>query len=164
MGGPARGLGPEKLRVGAGGGGRVRRFRGACGAQEDRAVTERHDAAMEECGPGGPEGPRGGSVEPTAGQDVGFSVESGEVAAGAGVVLRGEPGFVHAEGGGEEGCPVRDGEGGSRGCTAGEVAELRGGGVGGEEGLAGPAAEGKHGGYLGDPLGVRGVTAEGVEA
>ena len=103
-------------------------------------------------------------MEPTAGQNVGFGVEGGEVAAGAGVVLRGEPGFVHAEGGGEEGRPVRDGEGGSGGWTAGEVTELGGGGVGGEEGLARPAAEGEHGGYLGDPLGVRGVTGEGVEA
>ena len=38
---------------------------GACGVKEDRALMERHDAAVEECGPG--EGPRGGGVEPAAG-------------------------------------------------------------------------------------------------
>ena len=86
------------------------------------------------------------------------------MAGGAGVVLRGELGLVHAEGGGEEGRPVRDGEGGGGGRAAGEIAELGGGGVRGEEGFAGPAAEGKHGGYFGDPLCVGGVAGEGVEA
>ena len=109
MGGPARGLGPEKLRVGAGGGVRIRCLCGAGGAEEDRAVTEHHNAAVVECGP--EEGPRGGGAEPTAGQVVGFGVEGGEVIAGAGVVLCGEPGFVHAEGGGEKGRSVRDWEG-----------------------------------------------------
>ena len=51
------------------------------------------------------------------------------MADGAGVVLRGEPGLVHAEGGGEEGRPEWDGEGGGGGRAAGEVAELGGGGV-----------------------------------
>ena len=46
------------------------------------------------------------------------------MAGGAGVVLCGEPGLVHAEGGGEEGSPVWDGEGGGGGRAAGEVAEL----------------------------------------
>ena len=103
-------------------------------------------------------------MEPTACQVVGFGVEGGEVAAGAGVVLCGEPGFVHAEGGGEKRCPVWDGEGGSGGRATSEVAEHGGGGVGGEEGLAGLAAEGEHGGDLSDPLGVCGVAGEGVEA
>ena len=79
-------------------------------------------------------------------------------------MLCGEPGLVHAEGGGEEGSPVWDGEGGGGGRAAGEVAELGGGGVRGEEGCAGPAAEGEHGGYLGDPLRVGGVAGKGVEA
>ena len=162
VGGPAWGVGPEELCVGASGGGYVRRFRGAGGAQEERAVTERHDVAVVERGPR--DGPRGGCVEPAAGQVVGLGVEGGEVAAGAGVVLCGEPGFVHAEGGGEKGRPVWDGEGGSGGRATSEVAELGGGGVGGEEGLAGPAAEGEHGGDLGDPLSVSGVAGEGVEA
>ena len=65
MRGPARGQGPEVLRVGAGGGGSICCLCGARGAQEDRAFTERPDAAVEECGPG--EGPRGGGVEPAAG-------------------------------------------------------------------------------------------------
>ena len=121
-----------------------------------------HDAAVVQCSPR--EGPRGGCVEPAAGQVVSFGVEGGEVAAGAEVVLRGEPGFVHAEGGGEKGRPVWDGEGGSGGRATGEVAELGGGGVGGEKGLAGPAVEGEQGDYLGDPLGLRGVAGEGVEA
>ena len=82
----------------------------------------------------------------------------------AGVVLSGEPGFVHAEGGGEEGRSVRDGEGGGGGSAVGEVAELVGGGVRGEEGIAGPSSEGEHGGYLGDPFCVGGVAGEGVEA
>ena len=51
--------------MGAGGGGRVRCLCGARGAQEDRAVTEHNDAAVEERGPG--EGPWGGGVEPAAG-------------------------------------------------------------------------------------------------
>ena len=51
------------------------------------------------------------------------------MAGGAGVVLCGEPGLVHAEGGGEEGSPVWDGEGGGGGRAAGEVAELGSGGV-----------------------------------
>ena len=79
-------------------------------------------------------------------------------------MLCGKPGLVHAEGGGEEGRWIRDGEGGGGGRAAGEVAELGGGGVGGEERFAGPAAEGEHGGYLGDPLGVGGMVGEGVEA
>ena len=37
----------------------------ARGAKEDCALMERHDAAVEECGPG--EGPRGGGAEPAAG-------------------------------------------------------------------------------------------------
>ena len=148
--------------VGAGGGGRIRCLCGARGAKKDCALMERHDAAMEERGPG--KGPRGGGVEPAAGQGVGLGVEGGEEAGGAGVVLPGEPGLVHAEGGGEEGHPVRDGEGGGGGRAAGEVAELGGGGVRGEEGLAGPATEGEHGGYFGDPLCVGGVAGEGVEA
>ena len=37
----------------------------ARGVKEDCALMERHDAAVEECGPG--EGPRGGGVEPAAG-------------------------------------------------------------------------------------------------
>ena len=65
MGGPARGQGPEELRVGAGGGGRIRCLCGGREAQEDRAVTERNNAAVEERGLG--EGPRGGGVEPAAG-------------------------------------------------------------------------------------------------
>ena len=65
MGGPAWGLGPEKLCVGAGGGSCVPCFRGAGGAQDERAVTERHDAAVVERGLG--EGPQGGRVEPAAG-------------------------------------------------------------------------------------------------
>ena len=39
-------------------------------------------------------------------------------------MLCGEPGFVHAEGGGQEGRPVWDGEGGSGRRAVGEVAEL----------------------------------------
>ena len=143
-------------------GGCVRRFRGAGGAKEERAVTERHDAAVVECGPA--EGPRGGYVEPTAGQIVGFRVEGGEVAARAGVVLCGEPCFVHAEGGGEKGRPVWHGDGGSGGRATSEVAELGGAQVGGKQGLASPAAEGEHGGDLGDLLGVSGLAGEGVEA
>ena len=65
MGGPAWGQGPEVQRVGAGGGGRIRCLCGACGVNEDCALMERHDAAVEECGPG--EGPRGGGAEPAAG-------------------------------------------------------------------------------------------------
>ena len=125
MGGPAWWLGPEKLCMGADGGGCVRRFRGTGRAQEERAVTERHDAAVVECGPG--DGPRGGCVEPAAGHAVGFSVEGGEVCAGAGVVLCGEPCFAHAEGGGEKGRPVWDGEGESGGRATSEVAQLGGG-------------------------------------
>ena len=65
MGGPARGQGPEELRGGAGGAGRVRCLCGARGDQEDCALTEGNDAAVEERGLG--EGPRGGGVEPAAG-------------------------------------------------------------------------------------------------
>ena len=86
------------------------------------------------------------------------------MAGGAGVVLCGEPGLVQAEGGGEEGSPVWDGEGGGGGRAADEVAELGGGGVRDEEGCAGRAAEGEHGGYFGDPLCVGGVAGKGVEA
>ena len=110
VGGRARGLRPEKLCVGAGGGGCVRRLRGAGGAQEERAVAERRDAAVVQRSPG--EGPRGGCGEPAAGQAIGLVVEGREVAARAGVVFCGQPGFVHAEGGGEEGRPVWDGGGG----------------------------------------------------
>ena len=79
-------------------------------------------------------------------------------------MLCGEQGLVHAEGGGEDGSPVRDREGGGGGRAAGEVAELGGNGLRGEEGCAGPAAEGEHGGYLGDALRVGGVAGKGVEA
>ena len=65
VGGPAWGQGPEVQRVGAGGGGRIRLFRGAGGAKEDCTLMERHDAAVEECGPG--EGPRVGGAESAAG-------------------------------------------------------------------------------------------------
>ena len=51
------------------------------------------------------------------------------MAGAAGVVLRGELGLVHAEGGGEEGHLVWDGGGGGGGRAAGEVPELGGGGV-----------------------------------
>ena len=56
---------PEVLRVGARGGGCVRCLCGAGGIQENGAVTDGNDAAVEERGPG--KGPRGGSVEPAAG-------------------------------------------------------------------------------------------------
>ena len=109
VGGRARGVRPEKLCVGAGGGGCVRRLRAAGGAKDERAVAERHAAAVVQWSPG--EGPRGGCREPAAGQAVGVGVEGAEVAARAGVVLSGESGFVHAEDGGVQGRPVWDGEG-----------------------------------------------------
>ena len=80
MEGRARGLRPEKLCVGAGGGGRVRRLRGAGGAQEERAVPY-HDAPVVQCTRG--EGPRRGCAEPAAGQVSGLGVDDGEVAAAA---------------------------------------------------------------------------------
>ena len=159
--------GPQKQDVVGGGGGRVRGVRGSGRAQEDSAVAERHEAAVVQRHLG--QGPGAGYGEPEAGETVSLGVEGGEVTVGTGVVLGWEPGLLHAEGGCEEGCPVRDGEGGcgEGGCggrAPGEVAQPGGGGVGGEEGHAGPAANGKHACDLGYPLGVGGVARESVEA
>ena len=110
------------------------------------------------------EGPRGGHRTSGAGQTVSFGVEGGELALGAGVVLGGGPGLLHAECGREESCSVRDGEGGRGRWAPGEVVELGGGGVRGEEGHVRPAAKCEHGGDLGYPLGVAGVAGECVEA
>ena len=127
VGGPARGVRAENLCLGAGGGGCVRSLHGPGGAPKDCAVAERSDAAVVQRSPR--VGPRVGSGEPAAGRAVRLGVEGGEVAVGAGVVLCEEPGFVHAEGDGQKGRPVWDGEGGCGRRASGEVAELRGGGV-----------------------------------
>ena len=112
-------LGPRRVHTRGGVGERTSLGAGA-GDATCGCGSERYDAAVEECGPG--KGPRGGGVAPAAGQGVGLGVEGGEVAGGAGVVLREEPGLVHAEGGAEEGRPVRDpeGGGGSQSWEAGE--------------------------------------------
>ena len=108
VGGPAgvhMGVPGRELRLC--GGIPVRRVRGSRRVEEDRAVPEGHDTALEQRGPGHCE--RAGRLKSLVSQGVGVGVEEGEEGALPRVVLGWEPHLVEGAEEGEWCCPGGDG-------------------------------------------------------